>query len=231
VSDATSDVFDRVVAQSVLGRPWAVRVAWSAAQQGDRLVQAYVDQQWSAVSLLPTQRELWLTIDASRRRTLELLAVPVELASVSMPWALPSSLAGVAHAMTATVMRDEALPASATLHWSLGEGAGRREAMWPADRHRGGFGGLFAVGALGFDTATGPGLGRGGLGWGPLGADAEAIELVEQDLDAGPHTLSLVVTSDAGVELAHRDVGPVTVRRPPAPPRDLAFDGTTLTWT
>lgn len=231
MSEPTSDVFEIVLARSVVGRPWEVWVSWSAPQQGDRLVQAYVDQEWVAVTGDASDRELWLTIDASRRRTLELLAVPRAMAGEPLAWRLPSREAGLRHAVTARVLRDEAWPPGSMLHWQADGGRKRHEPVWPAGRHRGGFGGLFGLGAFGFDHATGPGLGRGELGWGPLGADAESLTLIERDLPAGPASLSLRLTDGAGVALAAMQRDPAALARPPQPAGDLSFDGTTLTWT
>ncbi|MFW5682830.1 MAG: hypothetical protein ACOC1G_07480, partial [Phycisphaeraceae bacterium] len=191
MTQATTDIFELIVARQAVGRPWDVRVSWRASQQGDRVVQVYVDQALAAVTTCSETRALDVLLDPSLRRTVELLAVPKGQAGRDMPHLLASWRRGERHAVRADVLRDEAFDASASLVWRIDQQTERRDAIWPRDTHRGGFGGLFGLGAFGFDHATGPGLGRGQLGWGPLGTGGEALRIREHAQPAGEHTLSL----------------------------------------
>lgn len=230
MTQATIDIFEAIVARQSLDDPWDVRVSWRAPEQGDRLVQAYVDQRFAAVTTRSEDRELELILDPSRRRTIELLAVPVPQAGVEMPNLLSSRRRGERHAVTARVMRDEALPAASILAWRIDDQPESSKPVWPRDTHRGGFGGLFGLGAFGFDHATGPGLGRGQLGWGPLDADAEALTLCDESQPAGEHTVSIRLTDDAGREIASPLVQTQRVTRNPEPGSNLRIEAGLLTW-
>ena len=147
----------------------------ASPEQGDRLVQLYVDQRLAAVTTHPDDREATLLIDPSHRRTIEPLAVDADSAGLEMPHALASWHRGERHAMTAEVMRDERFaPDAALRRWSMAKNRGNRTAVGSRRHARSGFGGLFGLGGFGFDHAAGPGLGRGSSG-GPLGADGDAL--------------------------------------------------------
>lgn len=230
MTQATTDIFELIVARQVLDRPWDVRVSWRATQQGDRVVQVYVDQALTAVTASREARDIDVLIDPSLRRTVELLAVPVGQAGRDMPHLLQSWRRGERHAVQADVLRDEAHDASASLAWRIDAQCGHREALWPRDTHRGGFGGLFGLGAFGFDHATGPGLGRGQLGWGPLGTGGEALTIRDHAVPSGEHTLSLQLLDDAGRPLTSPHQHTQLVTRPDASAANLRIESGLLTW-
>jgi hypothetical protein len=235
----TQDVFELALARPVVaadGEHQAlVHLWWSAPQQGDRIVQVYVDGRLADVSVHPSQREMWLMLDRSRSHRIELLAVQPgdgsiwaehreRLATWDPPFAGPAA---------AAVIRDPRLPVDTNVSIAVDGEPAASGPMWPADEHRGGFGALFAEGAFGWDTATAPGLGMGELGMGPLGEDGTAWSWQSDELAPGTHELALSAFDRTGQATANpvafEDIDIETL---PAAAVGVAIDDDfTLSWT
>lgn len=241
-SAPTQDVFELVLARHVrtgsdpttAANPLLVHVWWRAPRQGERLVQVYVDGEYYDMTEAPDQRECWVITELSCVRRIELLAVPVDEPSVlagSWPDCLHTWRPQITAKIGAAIVRDHALPIDVWVRACLDGGECEAVAMWPADEHRAGFGVLFGEGAFGHDDATGPGLGEGGLGHGPLGSDATAFRWTARDVPAGDHTLTVTPTNAEG-----RLLGPslaVAARTQGTPPaaETLEWTGSQLTWS
>ena len=229
-------VFDRVLARRAAppdplhGR--LVHLSWSAPQQGARLVQWYVNGVWAGVSASPGDREAWLLVDAGGHQQIELLAVdPADAATPS-----PALLAGVdpptAPAASALVLRDNALPIDAWLSVAVDGGEPQRTPLFAADAPRGGFGAVFGEGGFGYDASTGPGLGRGQLGDGPLGTDGDALGWRDDTLPTGAHQLRLALQTPVGDPLSAERTMDFTITRLPDPPTAVTLTADfLLTWT
>lgn len=232
-TSATQSVFELVLARPVVTETGEhahlVHLWWRAPQQGERVVQVYVDGELIDVSLDPGQREVWLSLDRSIPRRIELVALVPAVDDVWTP--VPSAPLSSSVAVV-TLLRDESLPVDA--HVAMHEGATQLDEgpMWPGEEHRSGFGALFGEGAFGFDAATGPGLGLGELGFGPLGADGGAWRWRRDDLAVGEHALELRATSREGESLSEpMSLPPVAITRLPAPPANVRLlSDFTLTW-
>lgn len=205
----TQDVFELVLARPTLRDgsedEQLVHLSWRAPQQGDRLVQVYVNDQLIDVSDDPAQRDMLLLLDRTQAQRIELLAVAVaERDALWRPHvdALRGWSPRVRSGAAVTVLRDEMMDVDAQVAVVMDEQVLDRGALWPADEHRGGFGALFGVGAFGFDAATGPGAGIGELGMGPLGADGSAWRWRRDPLPSGAHTLAVRLQSRDGQALA-----------------------------
>lgn len=213
----TQDVFELTLARpaelATGEAPWLVHLWWRAPAQGQRLVQVYVDGQWAAMTDSPNERELWLLMDRSVPHRLELLAVDAmdpEVWSRSWPGSL-RGWSGVRDSAHWVWLRDEALPADTKLELLAPEGALASGPLWSAQAHRGGFGAVFGEGGFGYDAATGPGLGLGSLGDGPLGTDGSALEHTMTGLPEGASRVSTRVTAtgrlgadaETELEIAH----------------------------
>lgn len=212
-----------------------VHVWWSVAPMriGDRVVQAYVDGVLTAVSLTPAQHEIWLVIDRSRPRRIELLAVPATPGDAR--WrAYPSDLRSwpdLKSAVSLAITRDARLPVDARVGVALDGGEAIASPVWPAHEHRAGFGALLGVGGFGHDDATAPGLGRGELGAAPLGDEGRAFR-ARFDADAGSHGVAVSAHSNAGSSLSDTAelTNLVTSQLPPAA-RSVSIDAHfTLRW-
>ncbi len=237
---ATQDIFKVVLARPVTTEagehPALVHLWWSAPQQGDRLVQVYLDGELIDVTTDPTQREMWLMIDRGRPHRIELLAVPADEPDqlwCRRPDRLASWNPGVQSAATVALVRDEQLPVDTQVTVSVDGEALDRGPMWPADETRSGFGALFGLNGFGHDAITGPGLGRGELGMGPLGTDGTAWRWQRGDLQTGSHDL-LVTGTDAGGQTIADPVsieGVLIDQLPPPPDTFTINSDFTLAWT
>lgn len=232
----TQAVFERVlarpVAASAVQHGRLVHVMWVAPAQGDRLVQLYVDGQWAGVSASSAHREAWLVLDSHHPHVIELLAVDVRDGVTPMHQHLAGMHPAIAPAGSATVMRDLALPVDARVSAAVDASSPVKTALFAADSPRGGFGAVFGEGGFGYDTSIGPGLGRGALGYGPLGSDGDALRWRDAALHDGSHTLELSLQDAAGQLLSPALTLDFTIARPPAPPADVTLTpDLQLTWT
>ena len=237
---ATQDVFELMLARPVVtaggDHRSLVHLWWKAPLQGDRLVQVYVNGLLTEASQDPDQRDMWLILDRSRPQRIELIAVDVS--DPDQVWrAHPERLASwspkVSSVVSLTALRDERLPVDTELSVEVDGSAVDQGALWPADAHRGGFGSLFGLGDFGGDAITGPGLGQGELGMGPLGTDATAWAWRRDDLDIGSHELALSPQDAAGRPVANPpSLEAITIERLPPAATTLTIDPDfTLRWT
>jgi len=228
---ATQAIFELILARPVTipagEHPAMVHLWWRAAQQGERLVQVYVDDELYDVTADVMQRELWLLLDRAHTHRIELLAVSTDDPWRAMPEMLNAWQPRVKDTAQVTVLRDETLAVDTRINVQVDDKPLDEGVLWPSEAHRSGFGALFGEGGFGFDAATGPGLGMGELGHGVLGADGAAWRWKRRNLSAGDHTLKLT-TKDSTDQPTASDV---TLDHLPAPARDLQVDADfTLTW-
>lgn len=244
----TQEVFEAVLARPVVVRGGEhgalVHVWWRAPQQGDRLVQVYVDGELVEVTHSVSQREVWLMWDRDRPFRVELLAVGVSEAGgnpeedpggvwAAYPEMLASWQPAVQTAAKLMIVRDERLPIDTQMAVSVDGVVRDRGALWPADEHRGGFGALFGLGEFGQDAVTGLGLGAGELGLGALGADGTAWRWRRDDLGVGVHELTAAALDHAGQSVAGEvNVNGVVIEEQPRAAASFTFDTDfTLHWT
>ncbi len=239
MSTPTQDNFELTLARPVVlpagHHPTLVHLWWRCTQQDDRLVQVYVNDELYDVTAEPTHRQMWLVLDRTQSQRIELLAVPVDQALTSA-WTVQSSKLRawqprVNDVAELVVLRDETLPVDARLAVSVDGDEMDSGALWPSETHRGGFGALFGEGAFGADAATGSGLGRGELGYGPLGADGTAWRWRRPDLAEGDHTLAIIGESGDGQAVTDALETSVTIERLPEPAAQIEIDSAfTLQW-
>jgi len=239
-TDVTQDVFEVVLARPVVvdggEHPGLVHLWWSAPEQGDRLVQVYIDGELIDMSQDSSQREMWLMCDRSVPHRIELLAVPMtELNILRLlhleqlrSWDPP-----VNSEISLALVRDEQLPVDTRVSIEEAKLLIDEGAMWPAEEHRGGFGALFGVGGFGLDAATGPGLGVGELGMGPLGTDGAAWRWRRNDLAVGIHELDVITTDEQGLAVAQElALSPAVVDALPTQASTFSMDADfTLRWS
>jgi len=212
--EITQNVFEAVLARPVSQESGEhrsfIHLWWSAPGQGDRLVQVYMDGVLVEVTQDAAQRELWLICGRQTAHRIELLAVPAN--DPDKIWhdfeeELQSWSPHINGGMRVGVIRDERLPFDARLAVNVDNMSVDEGAMWPSNKHRGGFGALFGLGEFGRDAVTGLGLGRGELGMGALGVDGTAWRWRRDDIAVGSHTLNVGVADRTGQVVA----GPLIV--------------------
>lgn len=237
LNNATQEVFEHVLARAVaapaLEHGRLIHVQWSAPQQGNRLVQLYVNNALAGQTMEPQQREAWLICPIGRHYQIELIAVEPMDVGVSCPSLLAGPDPATQPSGSFTLLRDEALPIDATLSVDIDGGSGvERVPLFAADTPRGGFGAIFGEGGFGYDASTGPGLGVGQLGYGPLGTGGSALCWRNDALSPGDHTLTLsLADGDGRPATADLDLD-LSITRLPEPPNGVALDANLqLTWT
>lgn len=234
-TDATQDVFELVLARSVHGsageHPRLVHLWWRAPDQGQRLVQVYVNDVLYDVTLDPTASEMFLVLDRSRALRIELLAVPAgdpEAIWRPQPALLKSWTPRVQSTANVCVERDEDLPVDTQIGLTIDGLAVEVGPMWSvADARCGAYDPSGPV----YTDAFGLGFGVGALGVGPLGFDSTAWCWLSDELPTGTHTIQLHATDPSGAPTALSAQIMKTVDHLPAPVNDLHLSGTnTLAW-
>lgn len=132
-----------------------------------------------------------------------------------------------------TILRDVSLPANAMLSVTIdGEPESAHVPLFSPGDARGGFGAVFGEGGFGYDASTGPGLGQGALGFGPLGSDGVALHWRDESLSQGSHTIDLLLEDQAGQPATPIQTLDLTIDRLPQPPVDVSLnEAFKLTWT
>ncbi len=236
----TQDGFELTLGRAVMQESGEhdglVHVWWRDAWVEDRLVQVYVNGELFDVTADPDQRELWLVLDRSQPNRIELLAVPAgspDLMWNAKPERLMSWNPPIRDVAEAQVLRDESLPIDTRIEVVVDGEAVAAGSLWPGDVARSGFGGLFGLGGFGHDAASGVGLGRGELGFGPLGIDGTAWRWRDDTLAPGPHTVTLTARDAQGQAVSPPlTLAPVVVDALPTAATSLtAQPDFTLAWT
>lgn len=231
----TQDVFELVLARPIAltrgEHASMVHIWWRAPQQGDRLVQIYVDQELFFVACDVSQRECVLFLDRTCDHHIELLAVDCDHALSAQPQSLTGWNLPIIENAAISIVRDHALPIHASLRTSL-NGMNHDEALlFPANEPRGGFGALFGEGGFGYDDAAGFGLGRGELGLGPLGEDGTAWQMNISCMNDGLHDLDIDLLNEKGGIIGEADDIEVQLNALPAPASMVyADESMTLKW-
>ncbi|MEM1353380.1 MAG: hypothetical protein AAGC44_02085 [Planctomycetota bacterium] len=219
----------RVLARPVVETPQTglVRLSWSQPGTFTGRVQVYVDAELYNVTTAPADRALWLVLDPTTPHRIDLLAVD----DAAEAWTDHSGALRVLSGQVRPVVTgDLRIPIGSALVAKREDGTTVSRPMYRAGDDRPGFGARFGEGGFGYDLSIGPGLGRGALGFGPLGAGGEPINLRPQRLGPGSHTLELSLIGPDGVMA---EVGTLTAQSPelPAAPTAITFspDGK-LSW-
>lgn len=233
--NATQQVFDLVLVRPVdapdLQHGRLIHLIWRAPEQGERLVQIYLNGQLSGASRSIIQRETWLVVDHEQHVQIELLAVNPRSATVDLASALMGVEPVTQPAASLTVLRDLSLPVDTTLSIEVDEGLDR-VALFSLGDARGGFGAVFGEGGFGYDASTGPGLSLGELGYGPLGSDGFALRWRDESLPRGTHTVNLLLENQPGHAAAQPLSLDLSVDRLPNSPNEVVLnDELKLTWT
>lgn len=231
----TQQVFEQVLARVVeppdLHHARLVHVYWRAPTQGARVVQVYVDGQWSGVSASPTEREVWLILDGDRRHEIELLAVDPHDAATPSHQLLSGVSPPTSPYASVRVMRDASLPTDTRVSVAVDGQVAKTTALFLPTTPRGGFGAVFGEGGFGYDAALGPGLGFGQLGLGPLGADGRALQWRDGSLPIGLRSVQVTTHDAEGNAITPALDIDFTITRLPDPPAGVELNADLqLTW-
>lgn len=230
-STTSQDLIELVLGRAVLTEAGEhdslAHLWWRLSPEADHVVQVYVNDELVDVGQDPTHPELWLILDRSQDQRIELLAVPrntPELWWAPQPKQLNAWSPRTNTQTRVRLLREESLPIDTRVVVKRDGQTVAEGDMWPSGTPRSGFGGLFGLGAFGRDSATGLGLGRGELGHGPLGTDAEAWESGPIELLPGENQFTIHTTNAAGQEITSpQSPPPITVDPLPQPASELTI--------
>ncbi|MEO1235561.1 MAG: hypothetical protein AAFX76_02105 [Planctomycetota bacterium] len=198
-------------------------------------IQVYVNGDLADVVADSSSHEAWLILDRASVQEVELLALPLHNA-VDVWAGPPTSNGGFETTATSRIqvalLRDETLPIDTKIGVLIDGNRVGEALFWNESDPRSGFGGLFGVGGFGRDAASGPGLGRGELGYGPLGIDGTAWRWRSLPLESGEHALELEASDAMGVSVGSAsDLGSFATAPTPSPASHLSIDADfTLNW-
>ncbi len=204
-TNATQDVFELVLARPVAitggEHPNLAHVWWRAPQQGQRLVQIYVDDALFDVTLDVSQREVMIELDRTRPHRVELLAVPMDETDAvwrAQPGLLKAWQPRISDSLSIDVIRDESLPFDTLIQVELDGRVVCESPLWTDIDMKSG---ELADGSITFHDAFGLGLGIGDFGAGALGYGGTMWRW-KCATDAGEHALNLSAGSGVGESVA-----------------------------
>lgn len=236
MNEPTQNIFELILARPIVTdageHPSLVHLFFRVTQPLAQTYafQAYVNGQLHTVIADSDAREVLLALDRSRPNRIEMLAVDPLDATRPMPERLQTFTPAFVDRAAISLLRDESLPYDAVVDVELDSEPYAQRALWTGGDNRSGFGSLFGLGDFGVDGATGPGLGRGQLGHGPLGCDATAWTLAAPLTAAGSHTLEHKLLDAALNPIAPAQTQTVTADLPDAAALELTLTATQLQW-
>jgi len=199
----------------------------------DLLYQVYADGQLAGVTVDPQQRRLVVQIPSSFKAAVHLEVVAVARTEVHRDFSNEFGSA-IAHSTRAklTLLRSQSLPlaAAANIYYDSGTGGidyttPLNEApipLWPCPQDKAGLGlAQFGLGDFGYDAPAAVGFGKGVLGQGQFGLDADTIEWTSPVLPLGAYRFGVKVVDSLGNESLACETGPVAVVRAARPASQL----------
>lgn len=208
--------------------PNLVRVTWQDDNLQDHAAHIYLDGELIHITPNAQDRATWARIERDVPRRVQVLLVPnddpADLAR-PRPERLPQENPPYQGPPTAIILRSPAAAPHAQAQVTSDSGTTPDFAeLWPGRLSRPGFGGVFGEDEFGYDHAVGPGLGRGDLGFGPLGADAHALRYRDPLAPDGQSTLSIAVPPGAPATLN------APTQRPTQAPTHLRRNSGAIVW-
>lgn len=199
--DATQDIFELVLARPVVTyggeHSRLVHLWWRAPGQGDRVVQVYVQDQLYDVTSDTTVREMVLLLDRARPQRIELLAVPADDPGAiwrPQPGLLGSWQPAVSDRAEVAILRDADPKSETQILVTINGADDAHGPLWPTT-----------------ESTTGPGVGLGELGLGPLGDDGDAWRWRRNNLTPGVHNLRFDAVDPTGQSVANPLVESVSI--------------------
>lgn len=219
---------------SNVGTPRMALVKWQSSW-GDRFYQVYINGRYAGSTLDTQQRQIVVQVPTSLEAAvrIEVFAVEAEEADIDFSSDLDSS-AGQSGKVRITLLRDQNLPIGSTLQIYSDNGTGEIDydtalnnlpiPVWPAWQDKAGFGmSRFGFSDFGFDSSAAVGFGKGSFGNGQFGLDADSLEWVSPQMQAGVYKFAVKVTDEAGKQSSSSETGEITVIPAARPAEDVSI--------
>lgn len=202
--------------------PRIALVQWRSVLQ-EVFYQVYVNGQYAGTTLDTEQRKMIVPLPGSLDYPvrIEVFAVKAQYADIDFSDEL-DVLPGDGGRVRISMLRSQDLPPGATTQIYFDNGTGEIDYenpltdspvhLWSAWQDKTGFGmSRFGVSDYGYDSAAAIGFGKGSLGNGRFGLDADITVWTSPPLKAGIYRFAVIVTDKEGNESSVSETGPITV--------------------
>ncbi|MHC4394607.1 MAG: hypothetical protein ACYS1A_03035 [Planctomycetota bacterium] len=227
----TSDGIERVRVFELPGGIWAngnsvaapriALVKWRSTWN-DKFYQIYINGQYAGTTLEAEQRQIIVQMSTSFETPVrvEVFAVEPEEGDIDFSDEIESST-GQNGRVKISLLRGQNLPIGSSLQIYFDNGTGEIDyshplndipiRIWPNWQDKAGFGmSRFSFSDFGYDSAAAVGFGKGNFGQGQFGLDADAIEWISEQMEAGVYKFAVKVVDGTGNE-NNSETGEITV--------------------
>ncbi|MEN6332801.1 MAG: hypothetical protein ABFE01_00985 [Phycisphaerales bacterium] len=190
--------------------------------------QVYLNNSLAGATFDVEQRQLVVQLPTSFLSAVhvEVVAVEPEDAHLDLSDELDPLPAG--GRVRLVLLRSQALPPKAHFNVYFDNGSGHIDydaplnaspiSVWPCPQDKAGFAmAAFGTDDFGYDSAACVGFGRGRLGEGPFGMDADAIEWISPPLPLGRYRFGVKIVDACGNGSVAGETDPIAVIPPPQP--------------
>ena len=216
----------------------AALVTWRSSHAG-MFHQVYLNGRFAGATLDTEQRRLVVQVPGSFQSAIRVTVIAVSPADAHVDFAADIEQATVCSGrVRLTLLRSQTLPLGATANIYHDSGTGQIDyaepvnlvpiPVWPCVQDKAGFGmAQFATGDFGYDSAASFGFGRGALGHGQFGLDADSFQWTGPALPLGKYRFGVRITDTIGNVSLASETAQVTIA-PAVKPADgldvAAFD-------
>ena len=204
----------------VINEPLSVLVRWES-EYGDKLYQVYINGKFCGFTEDVTERELAVSFRASWQSSIRIEVFAVETSQAVNDYSSSVDFPGGSRVRLGWI-RKASVPPCATVDIFSNGGSGDidytnplREGLpcWSVWQDKWGFGlSCFGSSDFGYDGAGAPGFGRGHFGGGEFGFDAEDMEWISGELEAGDYRFGIKIRDKHGnIEQEASETEAVTV--------------------
>jgi hypothetical protein len=210
----------------------AALVTWRSSRIG-MLHQVYLNGQFAGVTCDAEQRQLVVQSPLARQWAVRVTVIAVAPADARVDFADALEQATVCSGrVRLTLLRSQTLPLGATADIYHDGAAGQIDyaraindapiPVWPCTQDKAGLGmARFGTGDFGYDSAASVGFGKGALGLGQFGLDADLLEWISPSLPLGRYRFGVRITDACGNAGPAVETGPVAVVPAARPAADL----------
>jgi len=195
-------------------------VRWKS-EWADKIHQVYAGGKFAGATVDCGQRQIWVRMPScfDRAVRIEVFAVEQSEEGVDFSGQLQQE-EGESGRVRLKMLRSQRLPAGARFEVYFNGGSGEIDyeepigsgEVWENWQDKAGFGlARFGEGDFGYEWAAGVGFGKGEFGRGEFGVDADVIEWVSPDLEAGIYKFAVMIVDEQGNESQASETGEITV--------------------
>jgi len=200
----------------------ATLVTWRSSQMG-MFHQVYLNGRFAGVTCDAQQRRIVVQSPGSLQSAVRVTVIAVAPADANVDFADALDQATVCSGrVRLTLLRRQTLPLGATANIYHHGGTGQIDyttptntapvPIWPCMQDKAGLGmAQFGTGDFGYDSAASIGFGKGALGLGQFGVDADSLEWISPALPLGTYRFGVKITDTSGNVGPAVEMGPVPV--------------------